>query len=72
MELSKYSPSLTTLSMLITSSEAMLFVLLDAFRFTVSDKEIVWNIATVRYPTVGKDGVKPELPLVVAPLHKKV
>ena len=50
----------------------MLFALLDAFRFTVSDKEIVWNIATVRYPTVGKDGVKPELLLVVAPLHKKV
>ena len=50
----------------------MLSVFLDAFKFTVSDKEIVWNIATMRYPTVGKDGVKPELPLVVAPLHEEL
>ncbi|EPS94365.1 hypothetical protein FOMPIDRAFT_62504 [Fomitopsis schrenkii] len=49
--------------------KAMLFVLLDAFSFAVSDKEIVWNIATVRYPTIGKDGMKPQLPLIVMPLN---
>lgn len=69
MELSTLTPSLTELTTLITISEAMLFVLLDAFSFAVSDKEIVWNIATVRYPTIGKDGMKPQLPLIVMPLN---
>ena len=52
-------------------AEAMLSVLLDAFSFSTAGKDIVWNLATVRYPTVGMDGMKPELPLVVTPLKSK-
>ena len=49
----------------------MLSVLLNAFSFAPTDHEIVWNLATVRYPSVGADGTKPELPLVVTPLEGK-
>ena len=48
----------------------MLPVLLDYFSFQPSGKDVVWNIATVRYPTVGVEGMKPELPLLVTPLKK--
>lgn len=57
---------------LTSHPEAMLSVLLDSFSFAPSGKNIVWNIATVRYPTVGIEGVKPELPLLVTPLTKIV
>ena len=43
-------------------------MLLKSFSFAPSGKNIVWNIATVRYPTVGVDGMIPELPLIVTPL----
>jgi len=52
--------------------KAMLVILLNAFRFSATDKDIVWNLATVRYPTVGPNGMKPELPLMVAPLDDTV
>ena len=42
-------------------------VLLQSFRFSPSKKsgEIIWNLAAVRYPTIGKDSMKAELPLKV-------
>ena len=43
-------------------------MLLDSFSFARSGKNVVWNIATVRYPTVGVEGMKPELPLVITPM----
>ena len=46
----------------------MLSVLLESFQLTPTGKEIVWNLATVRFPTVGKDGTKPELPLILTPI----
>ncbi|KAH9840926.1 cytochrome P450 [Rhodofomes roseus] len=52
--------------------KAMLSVLLESFDFSTSGKDIVWNLATVRFPTVGVNGTKPELPLMVKPLKGKV
>lgn len=48
-------------------TEIVLNVLLHSFRFSPSKKadEIVWNVAAVRYPTVGKKSMKAELPLKV-------
>ncbi|TFY51187.1 hypothetical protein EVJ58_g10697, partial [Rhodofomes roseus] len=51
--------------------KAMLSVLLESFDFSTSGKDIVWNLATVRFPTVGVNGTKPELPLMVKPLKGK-
>ena len=45
--------------------EVVLAVLLRSFRFMPSDEEIYWNLAGINYPTVGKDGAKPALPLKV-------
>lgn len=45
--------------------KTILFVLLSAFTFDVTKKSIVWNVATVNYPTVGMDSAKPEMPLRV-------
>ena len=44
----------------------MLALLLSHFVFELSDKPIVWNISGIRFPTVGIDGAKPELPLKVS------
>ena len=44
----------------------MLALLLSHFVFELSDKPIVWNISGIRFPTVGVDGAKPELPLKVS------
>ena len=40
--------------------------LLANFEFELSDKPIVWNISGIRFPTVGVNGKKPELPLKVS------
>ena len=45
--------------------EVVLAVMIRAFKFSLSDKEIYWNMATVIYPTVGKESPKPELYLKV-------
>lgn len=45
------------------SPEVVLAVLLRSFRFSPSEKEIVWNLAGVNYPTVGKYATKPSLPM---------
>lgn len=42
-----------------------LAVMLSAFAFEQTDKEIAWNVAGVTYPTVDGDGDQPRLPLRV-------
>ena len=46
-------------------SEVVLSVLLSKFTFEMSDKEILWNVGSVWYPTVGRESNIPELPLKV-------
>jgi len=42
----------------------ILFTLLESFEFDLpADKEILWNIAGIQYPTVGKASTKEEMPL---------
>ncbi|KAH9840925.1 cytochrome P450 [Rhodofomes roseus] len=48
--------------------KTILYVLLESFKLTPPGKDIAWNIATIRYPTVGKEGMKPELPLIMTPV----
>ncbi|TFY56716.1 hypothetical protein EVJ58_g7467 [Rhodofomes roseus] len=45
--------------------KVVLAVLLSKFTFEPSDKPIVWNVASVWYPTVGRKSNTPELPLKV-------
>ncbi|KAI0789862.1 cytochrome P450 [Abortiporus biennis] len=51
----------------------MLCTLLTTFSFALCpDKEIFWNIAGIRYPTVGQESTKAEMPLRVSLVkHKK-
>ncbi|KAL6304705.1 cytochrome P450 monooxygenase [Sparassis latifolia] len=51
--------------------KVVLAVLLPQFTFDLTDKPIVWNMATVRYPTVGKEGIKAEMPLKVGLFKKR-
>ncbi|TBU46705.1 cytochrome P450 [Dichomitus squalens] len=46
--------------------KVVLSLLVSTFVFEVSDKPIAWNISGIRFPTVGVDGAKPELPLKVS------
>lgn len=43
----------------------VLSVLLKSFRFSPSDKEIVWNLSLVKYPTVGRESDRPSMPMKV-------
>ncbi|KAI0754390.1 cytochrome P450 [Daedaleopsis nitida] len=47
--------------------KVVLSLLVSNFVFELSDKPIVWNISGIRFPTVGVNGKKPELPLRVSP-----
>ena len=47
-------------------AEVVLSLLVSNFVFELSDKPIAWNISGIRFPTVGVDGTKPELPLTVS------
>lgn len=47
-------------------AEVVLSLLVSNFVFELSDKPIAWNISGIRFPTVGVDGSKPELPLKVS------
>ena len=47
------------------AAEAVLFVLLQRFRFEPTGDPIAWNSAPVQYPTVGKVSEDPALPLKV-------
>ncbi|CCL99519.1 uncharacterized protein FIBRA_01537 [Fibroporia radiculosa] len=49
--------------------KVVLSVLLTSFTFSLSDKPIEWNVAGVRYPTVGKEGKTPQMPLKVGSLR---
>ncbi|EIW54984.1 cytochrome P450 [Trametes versicolor FP-101664 SS1] len=46
--------------------KVVLALLLANFSFELSDKPIAWNISGIRFPTVGVNGKKPELPLKVS------
>ena len=35
--------------------EVVLIVLLGSFKFSAPSEEVVWNLAGVEYPTVGRD-----------------
>lgn len=47
------------------SPEVLLAVLLANFTFELTEKPIVWNVAGVRYPTVGWESNKAEMPMNV-------
>ncbi|KAL7285768.1 hypothetical protein ACG7TL_000877 [Trametes sanguinea] len=49
--------------------KTVLCVLLQWFKFELTDKPIAWNFAAVQYPTVGKESTIPEMPLKVSLLH---
>jgi len=46
--------------------KVILAVLLETFTFSEADngKDVVWNLAGIKYPTVG-DNIEPECPLKV-------
>ena len=48
-------------------SEVVLSILVSSFKisFAKESKDVVWNAATVRYPTVGKECLKPSYPLAI-------
>ena len=46
-------------------TEVVLAVLLRSFEFSLSEKEIVWNLGGVNYPTVDASSRNPSLPMVV-------
>lgn len=48
-----------------TLTEVVLATLLESFRFEMTNKEVVWNMAGVKYPTVGKDSSYAEFPMKV-------
>ena len=52
--------------LLMRLAEVILSVLLSRLKFEPTDKPIVWNHATVMYPTVGKESRRPELHLRVS------
>ncbi|GJE84314.1 cytochrome P450 [Phanerochaete sordida] len=41
--------------------KVLLAALLPAFRFTLGQREIYWNVAGVSYPTVGRENSNPEM-----------
>lgn len=45
--------------------EVVLAVLLSSFKFSPADKEVVWNVAGIQYPTVDRISRKAEMPLKV-------
>ncbi|KAI0789215.1 cytochrome P450 [Abortiporus biennis] len=51
--------------------KVVLATLIHSFKFSNADcsNEIVWNVATVRYPTVGKVDNHPSMPLKVEAIH---
>lgn len=51
-----------------TRAETVLLIMLQSFKFELTEKPIVWNFASVQYPTIGKVSTEPEMPLKVSPL----
>lgn len=52
-------------------AEVILSLLLSKFTFEKTAQPIIWNMAGVRYPSVGKHGGKASLPMKVS-LYKGV
>ena len=52
-------------------AEVVLVVLLTSFKFSMSEKskEVVWNMAGIRYPTVGKVSGHAEFPMKLTPIE---
>ncbi|KZT68913.1 hypothetical protein DAEQUDRAFT_727339 [Daedalea quercina L-15889] len=50
--------------------KVLLAVLVTNFTFESTDKPIVWNVAGVRYPTVGWESNRAEMPLAVRALRQ--
>ncbi|KAI0069487.1 cytochrome P450 [Panus rudis PR-1116 ss-1] len=52
--------------------KVVLSLLLDNFEFSMADcgKDIFWNLAGVRYPTVGMESNRPQMPMKVTPIGK--
>lgn len=50
-------------------TEVVVAVMLRCFKFSLCNKEIYWNMATVSYPTVGRLSAKPALYLKVERIH---
>ncbi|KAL1952219.1 hypothetical protein VTO73DRAFT_1368 [Trametes versicolor] len=48
--------------------KTVLLIMLQSFKFELTEKPIVWNFASVQYPTIGKVSTEPEMPLKVSPL----
>ena len=50
--------------------EVVLATLLSSFKVSPAKnaKDVVWNMAGVRYPTVGKDSLQPSFPLTMEAL----
>ena len=43
-------------------------VLVDSFEFSLTDKDIVWNLSGVSYPSMDKESINPSLELKVKAL----
>ena len=46
--------------------EVVLFTLINAFQFELSEKPIVWNFAGIAYPAANKDSSRPVMELRVS------
>ncbi|PSR73438.1 hypothetical protein PHLCEN_2v10730 [Hermanssonia centrifuga] len=51
--------------------KVLLSVLLESFKFSLSNKDITWNFASPAYPTVGTESKKASLPLIVKAILTK-
>ena len=49
----------------LCSTEVVLVTLLSTFTLAPSDKDVYWNLAGIQYPTIGKESLRPELPMKV-------
>lgn len=66
MEMSEWFICLTYLMPMLTfDAEVMLYTLVDLFRFHPS-KEIFWNHIGISTPSVEREKLRPELPLIVS------
>ena len=54
----------------VYGAEVILATLLSKFKVTLADNadEVYWNVAAVRYPTIGKESTKPEYPIKLTPI----
>ena len=48
------------------STEIVLYTLINAFKFELSDKQIIWNFAGIAYPASSWKSSKPEMYLNVS------